>query len=486
MKTNEPMPIICGTDFSENAGKAATAAATLAVLSGTPLVLVHVADEFNTLSSERADRDALLKPVREQIRSEAARLRAVGAIVDEQLLTGSVAERAIREFTERNPAGLLVVSSVSKTAFDRWTLGTVSESLAESVSVPTLVVRSSEPFEAWARGERPLKVFIAADFSPVSEAAFDWVAGLRRLGPCEVTVVHLDRPSEARERLGVGGPITFLENPPEVQRLLERDLQAKVQTRFGEEDFHILVEPVVDRPDASLIELAVEARADLIVVGAHQRAFLRRLGHPSISRGILRHAPMSVACVPSPLRSRQGGPIPKLQRVLVATDFSELGNRAVPYAYSLLHEGGSVFLIHVTHPMSAKESPTLDAGSESTNASTEHTAHLRKLSARLRELIPVEAARRGVSSEVTVIEHLETKLGRQVGMLAGIAGEAHVIEEADPATGICQAAERFGVDVICLGSHGRTGLRAVFLGSVAQAVMAQSHRPVLIIRPPRE
>jgi hypothetical protein len=72
---------------------------------------------------------------------------------------------------------------VSKTAFDRWTLGSVSEEISEAAPVPTLTVRSAKPFEAWARGERALRVFVAADFSPSSEAALHWVSKLREIGP---------------------------------------------------------------------------------------------------------------------------------------------------------------------------------------------------------------------------------------------------------------------------------------------------------------
>ena len=69
-------------------------------------------------------------------------------------------------------------------------------------------------------------------------------------------------------------------------------------------------------------------------------------------------------------------------------------------------------------------------------------------------------------------------------MYCGIMGEADIIESGDPARAIRQAADRFGADVICLGSHGRSGFSAAVMGSVAQAVMAQSQRPVLVVRPP--
>ena len=482
MKNTNTQPILCGTDFSANARQAATAAAVLAARSGKPLLLVHVADEFNARDDDQKKLTAFLRPVAKQLRAEAYRLKKAGATVETKLLTGQLAERAIKDLVEKRPAALVVVSSVSKTAFDRWTLGTASESLAESVASPTLVVRSSAPFEAWARGERPLKIFVAADGASVSEAALRWVRDLRALGPCDIVVAHVDRPAEECERLGIFA--TVLENPPTVQRVLERDLRKRVHAQLGKENVRIVIEPSVDCPDARLIELAVEAQADVIVVGTHQRHGLSRLGHTSVSRGILRHAPMSVACVPASAAAPEGGRIPEIRRVLVATDFSELGDRAVPHAYALPREGGTVFLLHVTQPMPLPNPLSLDLGSKVDKALEKHTVRLREASARLRALIPSGAEKRGVASEVAVVEPSKPKGLPHVGMYYGIMGEAHVIEDTDPARAICQAVERLDVDVICLGSHGRSGFSAALMGSVAQAVMAQSHRPVLVVRPP--
>lgn len=484
MKPNDPTPIICGTDFSDNAAQAATAAAVLAARSGKPLLLVHVADEFNARGDDHKKLAAFLRPAARQLRTEASRLKKAGAKVETKVLTGQVAERAIQELGKKRAASLAVVSSVSKTAFDRWTLGSVSEQLAQADPVPTLVVRSAAPFEAWARGERPLKVFVAADFTTVSDAALRWVRDLRTLGPCNIVVAHVDRPLEASERLGISPSI--LKNPPTVQQVLERDLRKKVRAQLGKDDVRVVVEPVMDHLDTRLIELAVAAQADVIVVGTHQRQGLGRVWQPSVSRGILRHVPMSVACVPASAFAPEGGRIPEIRRVLVATDFSDLGDRAVPYAYALLREGGTVFLLHVTAPMPLPNPLSLDLGSKVDKALEKHTARLREASGRLRSLIPSEAEERGVASEVAVVEPREPKGLPSPGMYYGVLGEAHVIEDTDPAKAICQAARRFAADVICLGSHGRSGFSAAFMGSVAQSVMAQSHRPVLVVRPPVE
>ncbi|GAA5182852.1 universal stress protein [Acinetobacter kookii] len=47
---------------------------------------------------------------------------------------------------------------------------------------------------------------------------------------------------------------------------------------------------------------------------------------------------------------------------------------------------------------------------------------------------------------------------------------------------IVRAAEDSHADLIIIGSHGRTGLKKLFLGSVAQSVLGESHIPVLIVR----
>lgn len=56
------------------------------------------------------------------------------------------------------------------------------------------------------------------------------------------------------------------------------------------------------------------------------------------------------------------------------------------------------------------------------------------------------------------------------------------IRDAQPAEAIVRYAAEQGCDLICMASHGRRGLRRVFLGSQAAEVFAQSSVPVLIVR----
>src|SRR5438067_7414950 len=56
------------------------------------------------------------------------------------------------------------------------------------------------------------------------------------------------------------------------------------------------------------------------------------------------------------------------------------------------------------------------------------------------------------------------------------------IEVGDVAGTICHVAEELGADVIVVGSHGRTGLERLFLGSVREDVVRHAPCPVLVVR----
>jgi nucleotide-binding universal stress UspA family protein len=60
--------------------------------------------------------------------------------------------------------------------------------------------------------------------------------------------------------------------------------------------------------------------------------------------------------------------------------------------------------------------------------------------------------------------------------------QARLIEEVTPAIGIVQTAKTEGADLIVLGSHGRSGIARLMLGSVANKVVAESAVPVLVVR----
>lgn len=73
---------------------------------------------------------------------------------------------------------------------------------------------------------------------------------------------------------------------------------------------------------------------------------------------------------------------------------------------------------------------------------------------------------------------------RAVDELAKRESMRAVLREGDPATEILAAAEEMNAAMIVMGTHGRTGLAHLFLGSVAEKVVRKSKVPVLTVRAP--
>ena len=61
----------------------------------------------------------------------------------------------------------------------------------------------------------------------------------------------------------------------------------------------------------------------------------------------------------------------------------------------------------------------------------------------------------------------------------------HVLLEGDPAGEIVRYGRDAGIDLIVMGTHGRTGLDRLLLGSVAEKVMRDASCSVLVVKLPR-
>src|SRR5262245_49077140 len=61
----------------------------------------------------------------------------------------------------------------------------------------------------------------------------------------------------------------------------------------------------------------------------------------------------------------------------------------------------------------------------------------------------------------------------------------HVFMEGDPAEEIVAYAAKAGMDLIVMGTHGRTGLERLLMGSVAEKVMREANCSVLVVKLPR-
>jgi len=435
------MTIVCGTDFSNSSAEAELAAAAIAQRSGSVLKLVHVVDTRR--SALPTALPLLFEPVEEMIAARAEKLAQDYGIAVSGVVLEGVAEQRLAEFALEVQARLLLVASLADREQRSISIGSVAERLVQRSTIPVLVVREANCIRAWLRGERRLRVMLGVDLGEAARAALNWVQELRRIGPCDLQIVHMVWPALEHSRYGIPTPM-FLEGiRPELSTLLERDLRAWVGTVEGEGEVWLSVKPGWGRSDTQLCLLAADAQPDLLVVGTHHKSWLARLWQGSVSRGVLHGTEINVACVPRVAAAESSPSIAQFRRVLVSTDFSELGNRAVPAGYGLLRPGGEAHLIHVRRPED-------DEGS------------LGELEARLRRLIPEAAVALGIETQV------------------------HVVADHEASAGIVRLAERLAVDAICMSTHGRSGASELVLGSQAHEVVRITDKPVLLVKSARE
>ncbi|MBK8190849.1 MAG: universal stress protein [Vampirovibrionales bacterium] len=82
-----------------------------------------------------------------------------------------------------------------------------------------------------------------------------------------------------------------------------------------------------------------------------------------------------------------------------------------------------------------------------------------------------------VEDAITVLHHAQATL-----KAAGCHVGSHEYAEGDPVQEICDYADAIEADQVLMGSHGRSGLARILLGSVSSGVMEHCRRPVFIYK----
>ena len=74
------------------------------------------------------------------------------------------------------------------------------------------------------------------------------------------------------------------------------------------------------------------------------------------------------------------------------------------------------------------------------------------------------------------------KSAKAIFVAADVAVDTAIVESSNAWRGIVQKAASAQTDLIVIGSHGRSGLEKLVLGSVTQAVLSHTELPVLVVR----
>lgn len=434
-------PIVFGTDFSPAATEAAEVAAALAKRGGAKLLLLHVAEFRGVAVADPVLFEAVLAQKRAALEGEAARLRNLGVMVEHTLLSGSVFEELVNTAADSH-AQLLVVGAVGHGLARRLLIGSVAERVAQTSTVPTLVVRPGSTLVDWSRGDRALKILLGYDFSEGSDAALRCARSLQLLAHCEFQVTHIDWHRSEEYRLGFHGAAVLPEDSDASRQMLQRDLAERVVMILPGENVAASVLSGWQRADAHLLELANRGDTDLLLVGSRAG---HRLHIGSAARALLHRATTSVCVARSSLAQRREPDAPRFERVLVATDFANSSSDTARYACALLQRGGELKIIHVTPHSGQAPAQAANAAPDTFNP---------KMIAQLRSLVPRKCAG---ESEI----------------------EVKICFSDDPAEAIAKEAEQLDADMICIDAPQRNGEPH---GDVLQRLIGLTSRPVLVLQ----
>ena len=148
----------------------------------------------------------------------------------------------------------------------------------------------------------------------------------------------------------------------------------------------------------------------------------------------------------------------QIRTILMPTDFSEYAEHAFTWALQMAADWQArLVLFHAAAPISPLAFPD-----------SVYLPELRRLEADML-----------ADAEKRMSEFVEKK-----GSSAAVVETRVVVGE--PVYEICQAVGREQADLIIMGSHGRTGLSHVLLGSVAERVIRHASCPVLVARKPKD
>jgi nucleotide-binding universal stress UspA family protein len=287
-------------------------------------------------------------------------------------------------------------------------------------------------------------ILVGTDFSETSEGALEWALAIARVHGAEVKVLHALRlPSLATPYVPI---------PPEIDLELERKAQerlAEIERGLQAKSTKVTTAIRHDEPAVAIRDAAVEGSADLVVIGTRGQSRLEHLLLGSVAERVIAASPAPVLSVHREDFDRHR----PLRRVLVPTDFSDEARRSAGLALDLLgaRDKGELVLVHAYH------------------IPVEYSAY---------GALPVnwnflEEAPRAAKGE---LEKWSAELSA-----SGWKVET-VVAEGSPASVVERLAKEHEVDLIAMGTHGRSGLRELVLGSVAKHVLQRAPCPVLTVR----
>ncbi len=238
------------------------------------------------------------------------------------------------------------------------------------------------------------------------------------------------------------GDLRLLGVPKSEKLIREPCDTALAQAQELADEAGVLIRPVCERgvPDECIVKLAEIGSRDLIVMGARGHNLLENLLVGSVSRRVIGFTSKDILVVP--IKGVLGW-----EKILLATDGSSRSRMAADRALELAQIYGSELLV-----VSVQDFP-----------------------AAIRGVAPKERL------ELLKIcqDHVAEMVKRAEALQIKTEG---IILEGTAYSAIADLAQEYQVNLIIMGSHGKTGLPRLLMGRVAERVIGLAPCPVLVIK----
>lgn len=212
----------------------------------------------------------------------------------------------------------------------------------------------------------------------------------------------------------------------------------------------IVIRPMVSEGDPAgiILDVAKQELADLIVMTPRGVSGLSRWVFGSVTERVLRQATCPILVARANTTTEQ---------ILIPLDGSSIAEEALPIGIALAQKFGSqVILLRVEPLLPANQWAYTDEE-------------------RLEQLNQQKLSVAGVYLEEVAEQYADAGIPIKTALFAG-----------PPAESILNQAEKEGVALIVMATHGRSGLQRWVYGSVTEKVLHSSDRSILIIRPAKE
>ena len=290
---------------------------------------------------------------------------------------------------------------------------------------------------------------VPLDGSELAERALTVAAVLARRRGSALRLVHVHLPVAAEPIYVEGLPVI-----DEHLRSLRRDHEQAYleRSRDGLAAGVSTSVALLDGPPAPAIAHDAHAQgAALIVMTTHGRGGIERAMLGSVADELVRISPVPLLLV----RDRCEGEPSHFRRIVVPLDRSSLSERILEHALNLAHcdPWAELFLIDVVPPGPSNNRAATAAATEENTAS--HEEHARRY-----------------------LDDVARRLTAQ-----GTRVQTRVLVTSDVASAVLNFARIEKADVIALATHGRSGLKRLVLGSVADRVVRAATTSVLVLGP---